>query len=45
MIGIGDYDGKGRVRREVVTREGQLMFMGKKYRLDPDSGYYVCTTR
>jgi len=44
MIGIGDFDGKSRNRREVCTREDQVMFMGKKYRRDKKTGYYVCTT-
>ena len=42
MIGIGDFD---RVdRRKVKTREDQILFNGKKYRRDPSTGYYVCTT-
>jgi hypothetical protein len=31
-------------RREVKTRADQVMFMGKKYRQDKRTGYYVCTT-
>lgn len=31
-------------RREVRTRADQVMFMGKKYRQDKRTGYYVCTT-
>ena len=31
-------------RRDVKTREDQVMFMGKKYRRDKKTGYYVCTT-
>lgn len=31
-------------RRDVVTREGQLMYLGKKYRRDKKTGYYVCTS-
>jgi hypothetical protein len=30
-------------RRNVCTREGQLMYMGKKYAQEK-SGYYVCTS-
>lgn len=43
MIGIGDFDGKSRNTRKVVTRVGQKMFNGKKYAQE-ESGYYVCTT-
>lgn len=31
-------------RREVRTREDQVMYMGKKYRQDKKTGYYVCTS-
>ena len=31
-------------RRDVKTREGQVMFNGKKYARDPRTGYYTCTT-
>lgn len=44
MIGIGDYDGKSRNTRTVRTREDQVIFMGKKYRKDKRTGYYLCTT-
>ena len=44
MIGIGDYDGKRRNRRQVCTRTDQVMFYGKKYRQDKKTGYYVCTS-
>ena len=44
MIGIGDFDGKGRDKRKIITREDQVMFMGKKYRRDKKTGYYICTT-
>lgn len=44
MIGIGDYDGKRRNRRQVCTRVDQVMFYGKKYRQDKKTGYYVCTS-
>lgn len=42
MIGIGDFVKVN--RRGKITREGQKLFKGKKYRLDKKSGYYVCTT-
>lgn len=44
MIGIGDYDAGRRNRREVKTREDQILFNGKKYRQDKKTGYYVCTS-
>lgn len=44
MIGIGDYDGRSRNRKSVRTREDQVMYMGKKYRRDAATGYYVCTS-
>ena len=44
MIGIGDFDGKSRNRRKVVTREGQMFYNGKKYAREESTGYYVCTT-
>ena len=44
MIGIGDFDGKSRNTRQVCTRVGQTMYMGKKYAQDPSTGYYVCTS-
>lgn len=44
MIGIGDFDSKLRNTRKVVTREGQKMYMGKKYAQDKKTGYYVCTS-
>ena len=44
MIGIGDCDGKARDVRKVKTRDDQILFNGKKYRRDPSTGYYVCTT-
>ena len=44
MIGIGDYDGAMRNTRKVKTREDQILFLGKKYRRDPKTGYYICTT-
>lgn len=44
MIGIGDFDGKSRNTRKVITRAGQVMFNGKKYAQDKNTGYFVCTT-
>ena len=44
MIGIGDFDGKSRNTRKVVTRVGQRMYMGKKYAVEKETGYLVCTT-
>lgn len=44
MIGIGDFDAKARNTRKVITREGQLMYMGKKYAIEKKTGYYVCTS-
>ena len=42
MLGIGNFD---RVNtRKVITREGQLMYMGKKYAVEKKTGYYVCTS-
>lgn len=42
MLGIGNFD---RVNtRKVVTREGQKLYMGKKYAIEPKTGYYVCTS-
>ena len=40
---IGDMLNNNK-RRKVVTREGQKMYMGKKYARDSKTGYYVCTT-
>ena len=31
-------------RRDVRTRDDQVMYMGKKYRQDKVTGYYVCTS-
>ena len=42
MLGIGQFDKVN--RREVRTREDQIMYLGKKYRQDKDTGYYVCTS-
>lgn len=40
---IGDLFNNNR-RRDVCTREDQIMYHGKKYRQDKKTGYYVCTT-
>ena len=40
---IGDLLNNNK-RREVCTREDQVMYLGKKYRRDKKTGYYVCTT-
>ena len=40
---IGDMLNNNK-RRDVCTRLDQQMYMGKKYRQDKRSGYYVCTT-
>ena len=42
MLGIGNYDKVN--RREVVTRVGQRMYMGKKYAIEKATGYLVCTS-
>lgn len=42
MIGIGDFDKIN--TRKVITREGQKMYMGKKYAQEKGTGYYVCTS-
>ena len=42
MLGIGDFDKVN--TRKVVTREGQKLYMGKKYAQDKKTGYYVCTS-
>ena len=31
-------------RKDVCTREGQRMYMGKKYAKEEVTGYYVCTS-
>ena len=38
MIGIGDFDAKSRNTRKVCTREGQRLYMGKKYAQDKKDG-------
>ena len=40
---IGDMLNNNK-RREVKTREDQVMYYGKKYRQDKKTGYYVCTS-
>lgn len=40
---IGDMFNANR-RRDVCTREGQRMYMGKKYAREEGTGYYVCTS-
>lgn len=40
---IGDMFNTNR-KRDVCTREGQRMYMGKKYAREEGTGYYVCTS-
>ena len=42
MLGIGNFDKVN--TRKVVTREGQKLYMGKKYAVEQKTGYYVCTS-
>lgn len=42
MLGIGDFNKVN--TRKVITREGQRMYMGKKYAREEATGYYVCTS-
>lgn len=42
MLGIGDFDKVN--KKKVITREGQKLYMGKKYAQDKRTGYYVCTS-
>lgn len=42
MLGIGNFDKVN--TRKVITREGQRMYMGKKYAREEATGYYVCTS-
>ena len=42
MLGIGDYNKIN--KRKVITREGQKLYMGKKYAQDKRTGYYICTS-
>lgn len=40
---IGDVLNNNK-RRDVKTRVDQVLYLGKKYRQDKRSGYYVCTS-
>lgn len=40
---IGDLFNNNR-KKDVCTREGQRMYMGKKYTKEKETGYYVCTS-
>lgn len=40
---IGDLLNNNK-RREVRTRADQVLYLGKKYRQDKKTGYYVCTS-
>lgn len=40
---IGDLFNNNK-KRDVITREGQRFYKGKKYAIEKDTGYYVCTT-
>ena len=40
---IGDMFNNNR-KRDVCTREGQRMYMGRKYAREKSTGYYVCTS-
>ena len=40
---IGDMFNNNK-RRNVCTREGQKLYMGKKYAVEQKTGYYVCTS-
>lgn len=40
---IGDLFNNNK-RRDVCTREGQRMYMGRKYSVEKETGYLVCTT-
>ena len=40
---IGDMLNNNK-RRDVKTRLDQVLYLGKKYRQDKKTGYYVCTT-
>lgn len=42
MLGIGNFDKVN--TRKVITREGQKLYMGKKYAREKSTGYYVCTS-
>lgn len=40
---IGDMFNNNK-KKDVRTREDQIMYYGKKYRREKKTGYYVCTT-
>lgn len=40
---IGDFLNTNK-RREVKTRADQIIWHGKKYQMEKDTGYYVCTS-
>ena len=40
---IGDLFNNNK-KKDVCTREDQILFNGKKYRQDKKTGYYICTT-
>ena len=40
---LGDMFNNNR-KRDVCTREGQRMYMGRKYSVEAGTGYLVCTT-
>lgn len=40
---IGDMLNNNK-RRDVKTRADQVLYLGKKYRQDKKTGYYVCTS-
>lgn len=40
---LGDFLNVNR-KRDVCTREGQRMYMGRKYSVEAGTGYLVCTT-
>ena len=40
---IGDMFNNNK-RKDVCTREGQKLYMGKKYAIEQKTGYYVCTS-
>lgn len=42
MLGIGDFDKVN--KKKIITREGQKLYMGKKYAQDKRTGYYICTS-
>lgn len=40
---LGDFLNVNR-KRDVCTREGQVMYRGRKYTVETGTGYLVCTT-